>query len=501
MSPFLALISILFGGDKAQDAEVVPEPAPAAIVVSYQPEEEAIEETQEAHSPSQRWVGVVELPGQKIDFAVKIEQVADRFEGTLDIPMQGLSNGKLSDVSQDGNELRFTFQIESLPEVNWPTWVVTIDETGKAAAGELQQSGATFPTTLTLDESGEQELLNRPQNPKRPLSYREIEVTVDAGEHTLAGTLTLPNADEFGDGPYLAAVMITGSGPQDRDETLLGHKPFLVLSDHLAHQGIAALRCDDRGFGASTGDFATATTLDFADDARACVEFLSAHESVSKIGLMGHSEGGLISPFVAAGNDDVDFVVLLAGTSVPGREILVRQTRAMSEVAGMTPEQIDTQDVLQAAVHTLVVDGGEEDAIREQLRELVILQLSSSDMTYTDELVIQYVDQSYDQITSPWIKQFLTLDPRQKLAEMKQPTLALFGSLDIQVLSSQNLPEMERVFAEAGKKNYKVVEFDGLNHMFQHATTGAMSEYAEIENTIEEHVLTTISDWILENVR
>ena len=499
MSPILALISVLFGGDSATAQEAAPQPEPAAIVVSYQPEKTA-QPVPVVQNESQRWLGVVELPGQKLDIAVIIAQVEGGYEGTLDIPAQGLSAGKLRDVSREGDELRFTFEISGLPEVNWPKWVVTIDETGKAATGELHQSGATFPTALTLDETGTAEIMPRPQHPARPLSYREIEVTVDAGEHTLAGTLTLPDADEFGEGPYPAAILITGSGPQDRDETLLGHKPFLVLSDHLAHKGIAALRCDDRGVGGSTGEFTTATTLDFADDVRACVEFLASHESVGKIGLMGHSEGGLISPFVAAGNDDVDFVVLLAGTSVPGREILVHQTRAMSEVAGMTPEQVATQDTLQTAVHTLVIDQGEEQVIREKLRELVILQLNSSGAIYNEETVGEYVDQSYEQITRPWVKKFLTLDPRPKLAEMTQPTLALFCSLDLQVLADQNMPEMQRVFDEAGKSNYEIVEFEGLNHLFQPATTGAMSEYVEIETTFDESALTKISDWILENV-
>lgn len=500
MSPILALISVLFGGDKATAQEAAPQPEPAAIVVSYQPEQTAQPEPV-VQNESQRWLGVVELPGQKLNIAVILAQVEGGYEGTLDIPMQGLSKGELSDISLEGDELRFTFEISGLPEVNWPKWVVTIDETGKAASGELHQSGATFPTTLTLDESGEQEILRRPQHPERPLPYREIEVVVDAGEHTLAGTLTLPDTDKFGEGPYPTALLITGSGPQDRDETLLGHKPFLVLSDHFARRGIAALRCDDRGFGESTGEFSTATTLDFADDARACVDFLREHPSVGEIGLVGHSEGGLIAPFVAKGNDDVDFVVLMAGPGVPGREVLVRQTRAISEVAGMSEEQLDQQEKLQKQVHTLVVEEGDEEQIRDQLRQLVVLQLGASGVKYNDEILGQYVDQSYDQITSPWAKRFLTLDPRPAIAAMEQPTLAVFGSLDIQVLPSQNLYEMQRVFVEAGKQNFLTAEFEGLNHLFQPATTGAMSEYSEIETTFDEQALKTISDWILEAVR
>lgn len=497
MSPILALISILFGGSKAHEAEVVPEPAHEAIVVSYQPEEEqAAEESEEARMPSQRWVGVVEVPGQKLDIAVVIERVADRFDGTIDIPVQGLTAGVLRDVSHEDGELRFTFEIVGLPEVNWPKWVMTIDETGKAATGLLHQSGATFPTTLTLDETGTKELLRRPQNPTRPLPYRETEVTVDAGEHTLAGTLTLPNADDFGAGPYPTAILITGSGPQDRDETLLGHKPFLVLSDHLARHGIAAIRYDDRGVGASTGDFATATTLDFADDVRNVIEFLNEQEYIGPVGLIGHSEGGLIAPFVAAGNDEVDFVVLLAGTGVPGHEILVWQSRAMAEEAGMTPEQLDTQEKLQIAVHTLVMNDGPEEIIRIQLRQLVMLQLAASGAPINEEILDRYVEQSYQQMQSPWVQEFMRLDPRPKLSKMSQPVLVLNGMLDLQVLVDQNIPEISKALDASPSPSVTVHELEGLNHLFQPATTGAISEYSQIETTFDEDALAIISEWI-----
>jgi len=493
MSPILALISILFGGDRAQDAEIVPEPAQEAIVVSYQP---AQEQPTEGAMPSQRWIGVVELPGQTLGFAVVIESVADRLGGTLDIPMQGLTAGVLRDVSREGDELGFTFEIAGLPEVNWPKWVMTIDETGKAAAGELLQSGVVFPTTMRLDESGEQEILSRPQNPARPLPYREVEVVVDADEHALAGTLTLPDVAKFGHGPYPAVILITGSGPQDRDETLLGHKPFLVLSDHLARHGIAALRYDDRGVGASTGDFSTATTLDFADDVRDAVVFLGEQESIGPIGLIGHSEGGLIAPFVAAGNDEIEFVVLLAAPAVPGHEILMRQTRAIAEAEGASPEMLDKQAKLQTAVFTLVLNGGDESLILAQLQQLVMLQLGTAGVEYDKEILDQYVEQSYQQMQSPWMQQFMTLDPRPMLAKLTQPVLALNGTLDLQVLIDQNIPEINKALDASPSPSYTVAELEGLNHLFQPAITGSVSEYGEIETTFDEGALMTISEWI-----
>ncbi|GAB5496531.1 MAG: alpha/beta fold hydrolase [Phycisphaerales bacterium] len=501
MTPILALITILFGGDNAsaQQADLV-EPAPAAIVVAYQPEEQTEPDTVIEES-SQRWIGVVELPGQAIDFAVTLNRAADAYTGTLDIPAQGLSEGELRDIVYEEGELRFTFAIPNLPEFNWPTWVLTLDDSGKAASGELRQSGGTFPSTLTLDESGEADILPRPQNPLRPLPYREVEVEVDAGEHTLAGTLTLPDVDEFGEGPYPGAVLITGSGPQDRDESLVGHKPFYVLSDRLTRRGIAVLRYDDRGFGASTGDFASATTMDFADDAGACAAWLGGREDVGSVGLIGHSEGGLIAPFVARGNDGIDFVVLLAAPGVPGREVMIRQAYDIGAAEGIADDVLSTQSELMDSVYDLVLAEAPEAEVREKLDKLVTLQFGTQPGENRD-IVDPAIDQVYAQVTSPWWLQFLTLDPRPALRELDQPVFALNGSLDLQVSPDQNLSEIERVFEEAGKSDQLTAEeVLFVNHLFQPTVTGALSEYASIEITFDEDVMGQIADWIEENAR
>lgn len=497
MAPLLALLTILFGGD-APAAASAPSGASVAIVEVAQPETPSPVDTRDH---AQRWLGKIELPGQSLDFAVVVFGEDGQLEGRLDIPMQGLSQGKLRDVHRQGDELRFLFEIPNLPEVNWPRWVVTIDETGKAAHGVLLQSGGTFPVTMVLDESGTAEILSRPQNPSRPLPYREMEVTVNAGGHTLAGTLTLPDANEFGKGPYTAAVLISGSGPQDRDETLMGHKPFLVLSDRLTRRGIAVLRYDDRGVGASKGDFGVATTMDFADDARACATYLNERPEIGTVGLIGHSEGGLIAPFVASGNDDIDFVVLLAAPGVPGQEILIRQSRELAAAEGMDPVSLDECERLMKDLYAAIGAGKPDDEVKAILRELVSVQLTATGQPFDDAALAESAEMHHASLTSPWMSQFLTLDPRPALRDMTQPVLALNGSLDLQVLTDQNLTEIERVFAEAGKDNLTAEELEGLNHLFQPAKTGGIGEYAEIETTFDEGAMERIAVWILEQAR
>lgn len=516
MAPLLALLTILFGGDAPANAEPLPS---APIVEAERPSVEAEVVLDDfapgdfewsIHQPedspplrTQRWLGSIDVPGQKIDFVVTITERAGKLKGLLDIPAQGLAEGELTGLAHDRNELRFHFEIPNLPEAHWPRWTFTVSDTGDSAVGTLSQSGGQFPARLTLDETGEAEVLRRPQHPKRPFPYREVEVTIDAGEHTLAGTLTLPSEDEFGAGPYPGVVLITGSGPQDRDSALMGHKPFFVLSDHLARRGIAAVRFDERGVGASTGSFEGATTLDFAKDARAWADWLAAHEAIRRVGLIGHSEGGLIAPFVANGNDEIDFVVLLAGPGVPGREVLGVQLKAILQAGGIADEEnLDAQVAAQQAAFDAIARNDEAGA-REALRRLTLLQVAAGGAPEPEAAALdEQIGAQLAQLNAPWFRTFLSLDPRPELAAMTQPVLALNGSLDTQVLTDQNLAEIERVFAEAGKSDkLTALELEGLNHLFQPATTGGLQEYAQIETTFDESALERIAEWILKNAR
>lgn len=513
MAPLLALLSILLGGES--EAAAAPAPKPSAAIVEVARHDDAhdswdfvwahdvqVSDVQPEEPTVQRWLGKVEIPGQVLDFVVTIVETEDGLTGKLDIPIQGLTDGELRGVHREGDELSFHFEIPSLPEANWPRWVVTIDETGKAAEGVLKQSGATFPSSLVLDETGEAEVLNRPQHPRRPLPYPEIEVAIDAGEHTLAGTLTIPSEDEFGDGPFPAAVLISGSGPQDRDETLLGHKPFFVLSDYLTRRGIAVLRYDDRGFGESTGDFESATSLDFADDARACAEWLNERDDVSHVGLIGHSEGGLVAPLVAKGNEGIDFVVLLAAPGVPGTELLERQLRAIYEADGVGDAQSLSHvvELQQKFFEAMLAD--DEDATYESLKALIAMQNDLAGVSNEDQAALEQSTRDYMSVSlTPWFKTLLELDPRESLRSVTQPVLVLNGSLDVQVLADQNVPAIMEALKEGGNTRAESRVFEGLNHLFQPTTTGSMSEYGLIETTFDEDVMEQIAQWIIDNVR
>ncbi|MEL6795773.1 MAG: alpha/beta fold hydrolase, partial [Planctomycetota bacterium] len=275
-----------------------------------------------------------------------------------------------------------------------------------------------------------------------------------------------------------------------------GPEPVMRMADHLARRGIASLRCDDRGVGASTGDFQTATTLDFADDVRAQVAFAAGRSEVASIGLIGHSEGGLIAPFVAVDTDAVDWLVLLAGPGVPGREVLGRQLVALAEAEGVTDEaNLEDQVRLQQAAFDASL-AGDTPAFDAAIRELVEIQLAASGASATEAEIASTVRQQRGVIQSPWFQTFLQLDAREPLREVEQPVLVLNGELDTQVLADQNVPAIEAALAEAGNTDVEVRVLEGLNHLFQPAANGGFSEYAEIEITFDPAALEIISGWI-----
>ncbi|HEX3821259.1 MAG TPA: alpha/beta fold hydrolase, partial [Candidatus Sulfotelmatobacter sp.] len=326
----------------------------------------------------------------------------------------------------------------------------------------------------------------RPQNPTRPYPYREEEVHYDnkVQNVTLAATLTIPE----GKGPFPGVVLITGSGPQDRDESLMGHKPFLVLSDYLTRHGIAVLRADDRGTGMSTGVFANATTADFATDAEAGIEYLKTRTEINphKIGLIGHSEGGVIAPMVAARNKDVAFIVMMAGTGVPGDQVLEAQGEAISIANGTSPTEAARKAAKEKEILTLIETEKDDAKLEKELRDKMAGDIPEGQ-----------VGAQIKQATSPWFRYFLTYDPATALRKLTCPVLAIDGSLDKQVLPSQNLPAIRKALEEAGNKHFEIDELAGLNHLFQTAKTGSPAEYAEIEETIAPAALETISSWIL----
>jgi uncharacterized protein len=348
---------------------------------------------------------------------------------------------------------------------------------GSEISGNWKQSGATLP--LVFKRVDKLPDTTRPQDPKKPYPYSEEEVSYEnkPGRAKLAGTLTLPK----GNGPFPAVLLITGSGQQDRDESLMGHRPFLVLADHLTRKGIAVLRVDDRGMGGSTGEVKTATTEDFGGDVLAGVEFLKSRGKeidIHKIGLIGHSEGGVIAPMVALRSHDVAFIVMMAGTGVPGDEILMAQIEAISKVAGVPAATIAKN--LDAERQILDIVKQESDPKVREAR----LRLTPA----TAQL---------QAVMSPWFRFFIMYDPAPALQKITCPVLALNGELDLQVPASLNLPAIEKALKAGGNRDYEVVKLPKLNHLFQTSQTGSIEEYGKIEETIAPVALETMSAWIL----
>lgn len=400
----------------------------------------------------------------------------------------------------DGTRLEFDVASIEL------TYRGTLNEAGDEAEGTWSQGGRDVPLTLArsaTEHDSEQVWENRPQRPVAPFSYEAEEVsfpnTVD--DVTLAGTLTIPEGPER----HPAVVLISGSGAQDRDETLAGHKPFLVLADHLSRRGIAVLRYDDRGTAGSTGDFGSATTEHFARDASAAVEFLRSHPRIApdRIGLAGHSEGGLVAPMVVALRDDVAFAVLMAGTGVEGVTIIATQTEAMLRAVGTDEAEIELAGRINRAVldaATSAEPGTDLATVLEPFIEEVVAGLPDSEREEVGPAIRQSIRNSLPRLQSPWMRFFLTYDPVPALRAMDCPVLVIIGSKDVQVLPDLNLPPMRQAFVDGGNGDFEIVEIEGLNHLFQTAGTGSPNEYAQIDETFAPAALDVIGDWILARV-
>ncbi len=448
----------------------------------------------------QRWRGEVEIPGSKLEFSIALSGSGETAIGTMSIPTQGVKDAPLRDCKVEGKSLKFTLGLPQMPEPSWAHFEATIGDDESKAEGFLHQGGAKLPLHMTKLAAGESAEKAKPQDPTKPYPYseREVQYTNAADGTVLGGTFTIPEAAKFGHGPFTTVLLITGSGAQNRDEELMGHRPFLVIADHLTRAGIAVLRVDDRGVGKSTsGKAGKETTLDFATDAKAGVEFLKLQKEVdaTRIGLVGHSEGGLIAPIVAAESSDVSFIVMLAGTGVNGHEILVEQMAAMMRAGGaaeasIAPIQKAQSEALSAAV------AGKSAELEAALSELVVLQYGLGGQTPDAEQLATTVKGAKAGLEQPWMKTFLTLDPRESLRKVKCPVLILNGGMDAQVVASQNIPEITKALLTGGNQDFTVRVFPQLNHLFQTCKTGGVGEYAMIEETFAPVALHSMTNWI-----
>lgn len=444
-------------------------------------------------NPAGHWEGSIEAPGQPLVVQIDLEEADGAWSGTIDIPAQGAVGLALKDVSVDGETIRFA--INGVP--GEPTFEGTLAD--GEMTGEFAQGSARLPFKLGR-EAVEVEAPSRPQEPLPPFPYDAEDALYSNGEVKIAGTLTLPR----GDRKVPAALLISGSGALNRDLELAGHKPFLVLADHLTRLGIAVLRVDDRGVGGSTGSTMNSTSRNKADDVLAGVRFLRGHNRIDpgRVGLIGISEGGMVAPLalnrVEPGT--IAFAVLLAGPGVPGGELLSQQLKRIAAANGATAETIERVAALQDRALQIVASEMPPAAAEAALREVVKEQLAASPETAQlgGEALESAVSAAVESSLTPWFRFFIRYDPRPALGGLAVPTLALFGGKDTQVDADQNQSAMEAALAGSGNEDVTIRRFPEMNHLFQTAGTGSPSEYALIEETMAAEVLETIGDWIRE---
>jgi hypothetical protein len=442
------------------------------------------------------WQGELKVPGIELRIVFKISKNPDgTLIATLDSPDQGVTGIPVEKVIFKDNDLYI--EVNSMGGI----FEGKISSDFLTIEGQWRQSGQSLP--LTVKRVNKAVEVFRPQEPKKPFPYLEEEVVYENREAgiKLAGTLSLPSKE----GPFPVVLLITGSGPQDRNEAIAGHRPFLVLADYLTRQGIAVLRVDDRGVGKSTGDFSPATTEDFASDVLAGIEYLKTRKEINpkKIGLIGHSEGGIIAPMVAVKSPDVAFIVLMAGTGLTGEEILYLQSGLIARAMGVSEEDIVKSRQLNEKIFSVIKEERSKEEIEEKLRSVFMVEwgkLSEEEKSRIGNPE-EYLKARLPNLLSPWFRFFLTYDPQPTLSQVKCPVLAINGEKDLQVPPKENLSAIKEALQTEGNENFTIKELPGLNHLFQTAQTGVPAEYAKIEETISPMALKIISDWIMQQAK
>lgn len=437
-----------------------------------------------AQEISNDWYGDLKVSGMEIPLIFHIKKSDSTFSSSMDSPKQGAFGIRADLTAYENPVLKMAFSSAGI------TYEGTYNCENDLIEGTFKQGGLALPLNLSRNKKESTKVLpSRPQEPKPPFSYRSEEITFSNSKDSLklAGTLTIPSES----GRYPAVVLISGSGPQNRNSEIFGHKPFLVLADYLTKQGIAVLRFDDRGVGASEGDLSKATSKDLSNDVEAAVDFLKSRQEINpdEIGLIGHSEGGLIAPMVAKNSKDVDFIILLAGQGLRGDKNLLLQKRILEQKSGIDELTVNQGQQIFSGAYELIRNSKEEK-LETKLQEYFQKQ-------FAGRLNENQINTLVQQIASPWMKYYLKHDPAPILETTTIPVLALFGENDFQVPPVENSKIVKESLEKAENDKVQVIVFDNLNHLFQESSTGMPNEYGEIEQTISPKVLETISNWIL----
>lgn len=441
------------------------------------------------------WVGTLSIPAGDLRLVFHFEMTAaDTIKGTLDSPDQGAMGIPMGRVAFEDDTL-----IARAPLIRGEYRGLPVGDT--LLTGRLIQMGVSIDLDLKNEAAPVVEY-NRPQTPEPPYPYKEEEVTFlnPVENFDLAGTLTLPK----GEGPFPAVVLITGSGAQDRDESIFYHKPFHVIADHLTRNGIAVLRYDDRGIGKSKGRMNNATTMTLADDAGAAVTYLLQRPEIDhgKTGLAGHSEGGMIAPIVASRNNNIAFIVSLAGPGVRGSEIMLQQARDIYAASGMDEAEIEETVAVNSHLFKMAVEEPDQRQFAKDAMAWYGSELDKQGLNgdQRKEKMAAFT-QGLTSVNNPWMRYFIGADPAPFWAQVRCPVLALNGEKDLQVNHEQNLPAIKKALKKGGNRKVKTVAMPDLNHLFQHAETGSPEEYIKIEETFAPEALEIMTAWIKKTMK
>ena len=453
-----------------------------------------------AQSPIQNWAGILNAGGQKIELRLHLMQNADKtYTSNWDVPAQKAIGITSSKTTFENGVLNIEVKMIGA------SYVGTMNLAGDKIEGTWGQSGMSFPLNMEpIKEGAAVAVIMKPQTPKPPFAYTSEDFIYHGANTNLdyGVTITYPNDNK----KHSLVILITGSGKQDRDETIFDHKPFAVIADYLTKKGFAVLRVDDRGAGKSTGDFSKSTSADFALDVEEHIHYAKSLAMVdtNKIGLLGHSEGGLIAPMVAARNKSVAFIVLLAGPGIQIVDLMGIQNELVLKSVGVSQDAISAYIPLyKKLMRTIIATDKNEDAIFKA-KEIVKDWYTSTDKVLVKKTTNinneaeaeKFANSMVATLSTNWWKYFGAYDPQPSLQKVKCPVLAINGSADIQVPADASIHGIEAALKKGGNKQFTTKQFDGLNHLFQKCTKCTVAEYGELETTIEPEVLTTIGDWL-----
>jgi len=435
------------------------------------------------------WNGALQTPLMSLRLVIHITKTEDGYRSTMDSPDQNAFDMPVTSTTFDNRHLKLIIKNLGIE------YLGTLNEK-QEIEGIFKQGGQSFPLKLARVNIEKKEMI-RSQEPTVPFPYYSEDIMFGNKRALikLAGTLTLPQKN----GIFPAVVLISGSGAQNRDEEVFGHKPFLVLSDFLTRNGIAVLRFDDRGTAASTGNFASATSFDFSTDVEAAVNYLLDRKEIDKtrIGLIGHSEGGMIASMVASVSDNIAFIVLLAASGVPGGELLLQQQKAIGKALGMSNEELHSAETVNEGAYNIVVNSVNTERLKVKLSAYFRKMINESKVHLPRGMTEkEYLIKTTEQYSNPWIQYFIRYNPAEDLEKVKCPVLTINGGKDLQVPPKENLLAIKAALEKGGNKDVTIKELSGLNHLFQECTTGLPNEYMTIEQTLSPIALNEVLNWL-----